>query len=165
MHHRLIIALPSRLLAMTLAHYMVQWSKEIEVHGIATNCKELFNLLDQLPAKKEKHIGSVLIYDPYLPGPCPEVIFSHINNQFYNLNTILMKNENSNGRFAEAQKCSPTAIIGSDAQPEELLHMVMTMSTNPNKQPKTKPAKHTALKNALPEEKKSQLMAVLSARE
>lgn len=141
MQQHLIIALPNRLLAVALGQYVVQWSKEVEVYGVATDSKELFDLLNDLPTGRHGSSRSVLIYDPYLPGPGPQVICSHIRNEFTNLNIILMKNENANGRFSEAEKCLPTAIIGSDAQPEELLQMLVMVGSMKNKPLKVKPEK------------------------
>lgn len=141
MQQHLIIALPNRLLAVALGQYVAQWSKEVEVYGVAIDSKELFDLLEHLPTGRHGSSSSVLIYDPYLPGPCPEVVFSRIRTQFTNLKTILMKNENANGRFSEAEKCLPTAIIGSDAQPEELLQMLVMVGTMKNKRLKAKPEK------------------------
>ncbi len=155
MQQHLIIALPSRLLAVALAHYVTQWSKEVEVYGVATDSKELFDLL-------EKNSATALIYDPYLPGPGPQVLCAKLRTEFPNLNIILMKNENANGRFSEAEKCHPTAIIGSDAQPEELLNMLMMVGKNPSKTIKAKAKKAKTRKRKHPAKASE---ATLSARE
>jgi two-component system nitrate/nitrite response regulator NarL len=158
---RLIIALPNRLLALSLAQYVVQWSKEVEVYGVAIDSKELYDLLEHLPAGKL----AVVIYDPYLPGPGPQVICAHIRTLFPNLKIILMKNENANGRFSEAEKCSPNAIIGSDAQPEELLQMLMMAGSSKNKPVKAKPKKAKSHKRRKTKEEPVNGKAVLSPRE
>jgi DNA-binding NarL/FixJ family response regulator len=165
MQQHLIIALPNRLLAVALGQYVVQWSKEVEVYGVATDSKELFDLLEHLPTGRHGSSSSVLIYDPYLPGPCPEVVFSRIRTQFTNLKTILMKNENANGRFSEAEKCLPTAIIGSDAQPEELLNMLMMVGKTKSKQPKAKAKKTKTLKRKKPEAESKNGKGALTHRE
>ncbi len=138
---RLIIALPNRLLALALADYAEAKSNDIVVCGVATDTKELFTLLERSPA-------SVLLYDPYLPGPCPQVICSKLKQEFTNLNIILMKNENANlpagrqgGRFNEAENCHPAAIIGSDTLPEDFLNMVLLVGKKKTIAPKPKAKK------------------------
>jgi DNA-binding NarL/FixJ family response regulator len=163
MQQHLIIALPNRLLAVALAQYVAQWSKEVDVYGVAIDSKELFDLLEHLPTGRHGSSSSVLIYDPYLPGPGPQVIFSRINTEFTNLKTILMKNENANGRFAEAEKCHPSAIIGCDAQPEDLLQMLVMVGKTKNKQLKKAKVKKTKTRPRKNPAKASQ--AELSPRE
>ena len=114
---RLIIALPSRLLATALADYIEDKSLDVKITGVAAESKEIFALLDRMPSR-------VLLYDPYLPGLAPQIVCSRLKTEFPNLKIILMKNTNSNGRFNEAEKCRPAAIIGSDATPNELLELI-----------------------------------------
>lgn len=160
---RLIIALPNRLLAMALADYVEAKSNDIVVGGVATDTKEIFTLLERCPA-------SVLLYDPYLPGPCPQVVCSKLKQEFTNLNIIFMKNKNSNrtdgrqdGNFIEAKNCHHAAIIGSDALPEEFLSMVIMMS---KKQKKPTKPKKTKKPKAEPEPAKTvDRNPVLSQRE
>jgi DNA-binding NarL/FixJ family response regulator len=134
MQTHLIIALPNRLLATALAEYVVAKGKDMTVCGIATDSKQIFELLEHCPA-------TALLYDPYLPGPGPEVICCRLRQEFSNLKIMLMKNVNANGRFNEAEKCSPSAIIGSDAEPQQFLEMLLLMGKKKMKMPKTKAVK------------------------
>jgi DNA-binding NarL/FixJ family response regulator len=85
---RLIIALPSRLLATALADYIEDKSLDVKVTGVAADSKEIFALLDRMPSR-------VLLYDPYLPGLAPQIVCSRLRTEFPNLKIILMKNTNS----------------------------------------------------------------------
>ena len=114
---RLIIALPSRLLATALADYIEDKSLDIKVTGVAADSKEIFVLLNRMPSR-------VLLYDPYLPGLAPQIVCCRLRTEFPNLKIILMKNNNANGSFNEAGKCKPAAIIGCDATPNELLNLI-----------------------------------------
>ncbi|MCG3166662.1 MAG: Response regulator protein VraR [Bacteroidia bacterium] len=114
---RLIIAMPSRLLATALADYIEERSIAVRVTGIACESKEIFTHLERMPSR-------VLLLDPYLPGLAPQIVCSRLKTEFPNLKIILMKNTNSNGRFNEAEKCRPAAIIGCDATPNELLELI-----------------------------------------
>jgi len=120
--HRLIIALPGRLLAETLAQFVSDKGDDIMVCGTAADNKELFELLKVCAA-------TVLLYDPHLRGPGAEVVCCRLKHEFPNLKTILMKNENANGRFTEARKFNPAAFIGSDAMPYELIDLIKQVDT------------------------------------
>ena len=116
----LIIAIPNRMLAQMLATYIESQDENISVCGIATDTRMIFLLLAQCHP-------SLLIYDPSLSGPGPEVVCSRLRTDFPGLKCILMKNPNTNGRYGQAQNCSPAATISSDANPDELLELVKSV--------------------------------------
>jgi DNA-binding NarL/FixJ family response regulator len=123
MKTRIIIALPNRLLAGALAEYISAKSDDIEVCGIATDTRMIFLLL-------AKCHPCVVIYDPYLPGPGPEVTCSRLRSDFPGLKVILFKAANANGKYLQAERCNPAAIIDSDAGPEDLLALVKRVSSD-----------------------------------
>lgn len=121
-----IIAHPQRLTAQGLADCVSASNRGIEVCGVAVHVNEIFELLKTCPA-------SILIYDPYLTGPGPQVICCRLRNEYPKLKVILMKNTNINGRFAEAEKCKPAAIIGCDALPSELINLILHVNRSNGK--------------------------------
>jgi DNA-binding NarL/FixJ family response regulator len=153
MQTRLIIALPNRLCATGLARHIEVLDPTIKVCGVATGSKQIFELLAKCPA-------TVLLYDPYLPGAAPEVVCCRLNREFFNVKTILMKNPTANGRFLEAQKFTPAAILSSEAKPLNLIELLRNIDgerdtkEKVSKSLKAKPSKKSRLETKTRETRK-----------